>query len=591
MAKNSLDLGSLKIKMELDAAQALKDAQDAGEEITASQQKTVDNLEKLQGEYQEATKKELQDQFNNIKDSAKKVGITVGAAFTAATAAIIKICDDTREYRTELAKLEAAGESNGYTAEYTKSKYMELNAVMNDSTAASTTIANLTAIGLSQDDLQTTLNSCIGVWSKYGDSIPLDGLAESINETIKTAKVTGNLADALNWCGISEDDFNAKLAACSTEQERQQLLVETLDEAYGALGTTYQETNEDIISANAAQQQLDDTMASIGETLEPLNIAFDTFVSTLLVGLKDWLEAHQKEVDAFAAKVQELGNFLVDNGSTIITLASGIGAAMLTWNLAKMISGVVTAVKAYTAANEGASIAQALLNAVMKANPFVLIATLIAGVVTAIIVLWNTNDGFRDAVTKAWDAIKNAVSGTWNAVKGIFQKISDKFREITNIGSNLVVGLWNGINNKVQWIIDKIAGFGTAVLKAMKKIFGIHSPSKETAEIGNYLVKGLAKGIEDTTGLAIAAVNDLCGDVENAFNPSLGFDADNYSLGNRSAIHNAKSSLGNGNTNSNSGKAVNNITQNNYFTAKETSNYEQQVQIKRLQRDLVGGLA
>lgn len=591
MAKNSLDLGSLKIKMELDAAQALKDAQDAGEKITASQQKTIDNLEKLQGEYQEATKKELQSQFDNIGNSAKKFGITIGAAFTAVTAAVIKITDDTREYRTELAKLEAAGESNGYTAEYTKSKYMELNAVMNDNTAASTTIANLTAVGLSQDDLQSVLNSCIGVWSKYGDSIPLDGLAESINETIKTSTVTGNLADALNWCGISQDDFNAKLAACSSEQERQQLLVETLDGAYGGLGTTYQETNEDIISAVAAQQNLDDTMASLGETLEPLNIAFDTFVNTLLVGLKDWLEGHQEEVDAFAAKVQELGNFLVDNGDTIIALASGIGAAILTWNLASMITGVVNAVKAYKAANEGASIAQALLNAVMNANPFVLIATLIAGIVTAIIVLWNTNDDFRDAVKKAWDAIKNAVSGAWDAIKGVFQKISDKFTEIKDIGSNLVTGLWNGINNKIQWIKDKIAGFGTTILNSIKSIFGIHSPSKETAEIGDYLVQGLAKGIEDTTGLAIAAVNDLCGNVEDAFNPSLGFDADNYSLGNRSATHNAKSSLGNGDTNSNSGKAANNVTQNNYFTAKETSNYEQQVQIKRLQRDLVGGLA
>lgn len=591
MAKNSLDLGSLKIKMELDATQALKDAQDAGEKITASQQKTVDNLEKLQGEYQEATKKELQSQFDNIGNSAKKFGITIGAAFTALTAAVIKITDDTREYRTELAKLEAAGESNGYTAEYTKSKYMELNAVMNDSTAASTTIANLSAIGLSQDDLQTTLNSCIGIWSKYGDSIPLDGLAESINETIKTSTVTGNLADALNWCGINEDDFNAKLAACSTEQERQKLLVDTLDGAYGGLGTAYQETNEDIISAVAAQQQLDDTMASLGETLEPLNIAFNTFVNTLLVGLKDWLEAHQEEVDAFSAKIQELGNFLTENGSTIISLAAGIGAAILTWNLATMISGVVTAVKAFKAANEGASIAQAILNGVMNANPFVLIATLIAGVVTAIIVLWNTNDGFRNAVIGAWDAIKKAVSGTWDAVKGVFQQISDKFTEITNIGSNLVVGLWNGINNKVQWIVNKIEGFGTAVLNAMKGIFGIHSPSKETAEIGNYLVQGLAKGIKNTTGLAIAAVNDLCGNVEDAFNPSLGFDADNYSLGNRNATHNAKSSLENRNANSNSGQTGNNVTQNNYFTAKETSNYEQQVQIKRLQRDLVGGLA
>lgn len=592
MAKNSLDLGSLKIKLELDAAQALKASQQAGEEITAEQQKTIDNLENLQKQYQEAVKADLDTQVESIKSGFTKMGVAAVAGITGIVAAIKSVTDGTRQYRTEIGKLTAAGEANGYTADFTKQQYMALNAVMNDDTAAATTISNLTAIGLSNQDLQSVLNSCIGVWSAYGDSIPLDSLAESINETIQVGQVTGNLADALNWAGISEDAFNAQLAACSTEQERQRLIVDTLNTSYGGLSASYQAANGDIIAANAAQQSLNDTLAAIGASLEPINTGFNTFINTLLVGIQTWLSENQALIDTFSQAIQDLGNFIVNNGDIIISLIAGIGAAILTWNVATMIMNVVNAIKLFTQANQGASIAQAALNAVMNANPFVLVASLVAALVTTIITLWNTSEDFRNAVINVWNAIKNAVQSAWNAITGIFSSIANKFKEITNIGANLISGLWNGITSKVDWIIGKIKGFGNSVLSAIKGIFGIHSPSRETQEIGDYLVQGLAKGIEETTGVAIDAVDQLCGDVKDAFNPSLNFDDSNYGLGNQSASYYARTALGNGggqNTAPTGGG--NTVTQNNYFTTTEMSPYEQQVQIKRLQRDLVGGFA
>ena len=90
-------------------------------------------------------------------------------------------------------------------------------------------------------------------------------------------------------------------------------------------------------------------------------------------------------------------------------MIAGIGAAILTWNVATMIMNVVNAIKLFTQANQGASIAQAALNAVMNANPFVLVASLVAALVTTIITLWNTSEDFRNAVINVWNAIKNAV--------------------------------------------------------------------------------------------------------------------------------------------------------------------------------------
>lgn len=93
---------------------------------------------------------------------------------------------------------------------------MDLYSVLADETASNTTVSNFMAMQMSQENLNTVLHAATGIWAKYGDSIPLDGLAESINETANVGTVTGNLADALNWAGINEDDFNSKLSLCGS---------------------------------------------------------------------------------------------------------------------------------------------------------------------------------------------------------------------------------------------------------------------------------------------------------------------------------------------------------------------------------------
>ena len=105
----------------------------------------------------------------------------------------------TRDYRTNAAKLSVTMAANGYSADYTAEAYKSLYGYLGDDQTVTTTLSNLSQMKLEQGDLNTLISSMQGVWAAYGDSIPLDGLAESVNETAKTRTVTGNLADALNW--------------------------------------------------------------------------------------------------------------------------------------------------------------------------------------------------------------------------------------------------------------------------------------------------------------------------------------------------------------------------------------------------------
>lgn len=106
-------------------------------------------------------------------------------------------------------------------------------------------------------------------------------------------------------------------------------------------------------------------------------------------------------------------------------------------------------------------------------------------------------------------------------LSSILEAIDDGFEGMAEAGLNLVKGLWQGISDAASWIIEKIGGWCDNVLSAIKGFFGIHSPSKETAEDGMYLVMGIGKGITDNIDYATDAVKTMGNEIEKAFNPNL----------------------------------------------------------------------
>ena len=241
------------------------------------------------------------------------------------------------------------------------------------------------------------------------------------------------------------------------------------------------------------------------------------FLESLIPVIQDITKAFQEwmnnvDWDKFSQKITDFVTTILDNGDTIISVVAGIGAGFVAWNVASMISGVVKAIQAYQAANEGATIAQAALNLVMSANPIGIVITAVAALVTAIVALWNTNEDFRNAIISAWGKIKDTISSAVNAISAFFtekipnaiQSVISWFKSIPNkfkdIGSNIVRGLWDGIKSMVTWIKDKISGFVGGIVSSVKGLLGIHSPSKVFAGIGGFMAKGLGEGFDDEFG-------------------------------------------------------------------------------------------
>lgn len=231
-------------------------------------------------------------------------GLLVGGAAVAGAKAladgILNITESTKEYRTILGTLETSSKQAGYTQEQTTEIYKKFQAVLGDTQKAATATANLQALKLSQEDLTVLMEQAIGAWATYGDSIPIDSLSESINETVQVGKVTGVFADALNWAGTSEDEFNERLAACADTTERANLVLQQLSEqGLQATGQAWVENNQDIIAANTAQEAMNESMAQLGEALQPASSFLLEYGAALVDVAADGVNALSSLVEWF----------------------------------------------------------------------------------------------------------------------------------------------------------------------------------------------------------------------------------------------------------------------------------------------------
>ena len=204
-----------------------------------------------------------------VGKTAGKFALAVGAGAVAAGTAIVALTESTREYRTEQGKLQAAFQTQNFTAEEARKTYVALNGVLGDSGQAVEAANHLAQLASNEEELATWTDICTGVYATFGDSLPIEGLTEAANETAKTGALTGGLADALNWAGMSEDEFQKKLDACNNEQERAALITETMNGLYSESAEKYKELNADVIDANEAQDRLNKSMADVGGALEP----------------------------------------------------------------------------------------------------------------------------------------------------------------------------------------------------------------------------------------------------------------------------------------------------------------------------------
>ena len=242
---------------------------------------------------------------------------------------LLELPEATEEFRLQMAKLEGSTTQYGYSVVDTNEKVKEMYGYFNDEQVAVNAIANLQGIGLTQEDLNLTLDSAVAVWTAYGDSIPIESLTESINETAQVGKVTGSLADALNWAGISEEEFNKKLEATKGTQEKAKLITDTLNGAYGDSKRVFDETTSSIQSSRQATFDLKQSESELAGEVEGVTTELTECKNVLLNEVAPAFEGVGGKVDGLSESLQGLlnSNFwtvITTVGQTIINIFEGI---------------------------------------------------------------------------------------------------------------------------------------------------------------------------------------------------------------------------------------------------------------------------
>lgn len=417
--------------------------------------------------------KNVQEEADDTADSLS-FGDVLGAnaiveGIKSIGSALMETVEETQEYRKIMSSLEISSQKAGYSAEETAQSYRQLYGVLADDQTAATTTANLQAMGLSQKELTDLTNGAIGAWATYGDSIPIDGLAEAINETAKVGTVTGTFADVLNWAGTSEDEFNEKLAKCSSESDRAKLILQELtNQGLIKAGEAWQQNNKDLVESNLATADFTDNMARMAEKISPVTTAvrdgFNDILSTIteLTENVDFSKIAQGIDTGFSflteeviPKVIDFGGFLVDNKEIIISAIIGIGAGFLTWKVGTIVSGITEVIKGtatLTSVLPGAAKAIQAVNAAIKANPIVLVVSLIAMLVTAIMTLWSTNEDFRNAVMDIAAKIADTVAKAVNSVITYFSNLANTVKQI-----------WKNITTTVEMFVTNILNTITTI--------------------------------------------------------------------------------------------------------------------------------
>lgn len=366
-----------------------------------------------------------------------------------------------------------------------------------------------------------------------------DTSVEQATETLQSF-LKGNFAnDAALGLSATETTRNAaamelfgqKYNDLSEIQKQETLLkmVEDSQRLSGAMGQAAREADgwENVLGnlketwrqfqANAGAPFLE----SLIPIIQKITTAFQGWINSV-----DW--------DTFTANITGFVNTVLDNGDTIISVIAGIATGFVAWNVASIIQGVVGAIKAFQAANEGATVAQAALNLVMNANPIGIVITAVAALAASVIALWHTNDDFRNAVISAWEKIKDTISNAVASIKTFFtetipnagrtavkwfQSIPDQMRDV---GRNLLMGLWNGVSDKVAWLKGKVSGVVDRIKSWFtgKNGFDEHSPSKWSNGVAKYVMQGMADGFEN----GLPSLMDSVGGVTDRIKNGLDFD-------------------------------------------------------------------
>lgn len=439
--------------------------------------------------------------LSSISAGAGKVSAgasSIAKAFAPATAAVGGLATAayatipaTAELRSDLSKLDANAEENAVSADAAREAWRAFAVQSGETDSAVEATSNLLQAGFTESNLQKAIEGLSGAAQRFPDTLKIESLADSLQETLATGNATGQFGELLDRLGIGAENFSAQLANCATDAEKQNLALQTLADA--GLNDTYNawaKNNEEMLANDEANLKLQESMASLAETILPLVTLATEKISELITWFTNLDKSTQTAILTALALVAAI--------SPIAGIISGIGTA-ISFIAANPIVLLIAAIVGLVAliVTKG----QEIIGILQSVDDF--LQGVFAVDWTNIFgpVLGNILNGFFANVENIWNGIKQIFDGVinfiqgvftgdweqaWKGVKQIFSGVWDTFVGIVKAPINAIIGLINGLIGAINWVVDKVNGI-SFTNPFTGTVYGFNIPNIPTIP---YLAKG-----------------------------------------------------------------------------------------------------
>lgn len=455
-------------------------------------------------------------------DGFKKYTQTIGVGLAAVTTALAANVEVSREWNSDMTKLKTNAETSGNDFDFIKSKMQDLVAITGESDSSIEALSNLMAVGFSDEQMTPAINALSGAVEKFPDTLKIESLSDSLQETLATGAATGQFSELIGRMGDSVDDFNAGLQNCTSEAERQQYALDWLaNSGLSEINDEYQSANKSTLDYERASFELQDALASLGTAFTPVmagakGMAADFLTKSLPAvqklsggftklfdGVSSLLDAYDSGgLDGLTEQIpivisglfSSASETLAENAPTLITAATTVLTSIIQ-SLAQSAPSLINSI--LPSLLNGFF---GLINALVSTIP-TLVPELVQGAITLFLGLI---DGLNDVIGQLMPMLPDLI-------KQITDTLIENLPAIIEGGFQLLTGLITGLTKCTPDLINAIIALIPVITDSLTE----NLPALVKA--GMELIVALAQGLPQALPDLIDALPEIIGAIIDGF--------------------------------------------------------------------------
>lgn len=455
-------------------------------------------------------------------DGFKKYTQTIGVGLAAVTTALAANVEASREWNSDMTKLKTNAETSGNNFDFMKSKMQDLVAITGESDSSIEALSNLMAVGFSDEQMTPAINALSGAVEKFPDTLKIESLSDSLQETLATGAATGQFSELIGRMGDSVDDFNAGLQNCTSEAERQQYALDWLaNSGLSEINDEYQSANKSTLDYERASFELQDALASLGTAFTPVmagakGMAADFLTKSLPAvqklsggftklfdGVSSLLDAYDSGgLDGLTEQIpvvisglfSSASETLAENAPTLITAATTVLTSIIQ-SLAQSAPSLINSI--LPSLLNGFF---GLINALVSTIP-TLVPELVQGAITLFLGLI---DGLNDVIGQLMPMLPSLI-------KQITDTLIENLPAIIEGGFQLLTGLITGLTKCTPDLINEIIALIPVITDSLTENLPV------LVKAGMELIVALAQGLPTAIPAIIDALPDIISAIIDGF--------------------------------------------------------------------------